>query len=110
MREEPHHLALLDNHLEVASGLLEKHREALELPEKHQEEDSELQEAALVQEEPLRLELQEKVLEASVLQENRQAPKAEPDDFNWEGKQNTFGNALNNEDFVMPSADDDWSD
>ena len=73
MREEPHHLVLLDNHLEVASGLLEKHREALELPEKHQEEDSELQEAALVQEEPLRLELQEKVLEASVLQENRQA-------------------------------------
>lgn len=38
------------------------------------------------------------------------APKAEPDDFNWEGKQNTFGNTLNSDDFVMPSADDDWSD
>ena len=38
------------------------------------------------------------------------APQTEPDDFNWEGKQSMYGNALKNDDFIMPSADDDWSD
>lgn len=38
------------------------------------------------------------------------APQTEPDDFNWEGKRSMYGNALKNEDFIMPSADDDWSD